>query len=299
MRDNRFGWLIGLAFFWEIAFSQGVVSAQDHQVLPRHKATSPQILAETEYTAAEQSSEGGIKSISDAPISTPSSPVSTTTLDCLIEPHMSVDVATATSGIVRDIDVDRGDMVENKQVLAHLKDDVEMADLAQAKARMALALRKFKRLKTLSKKEMIASEKLDEAKSEYELAKAEFQKASALLQQRTITSPFEGVIVERYVSQGELVDNNKIVRMAQINPLNVEIVAPVSMLGDFTKGTVIEVYPEGPSMGTFEARVLRVDRVVDAASGMFRVRLNLPNPDYKISAGVRCKAVFTLNAHGD
>ena len=40
------------------------------------------------------------------------------------------------------------------------------------------------------------------------------------------------------------------------------------------------------------ARVTVVDRVVDAASGTFGVRLELPNPDYRLPAGLKCKVRF-------
>lgn len=279
--------LIGIMCVWNVALSQESVLGRKHEV-SREDEMASQKISEEEKTTKIDLSMGEHR---ESKVNLQS--VKTTTLDCLIEPHMSVDVATAISGIVKEISVDRGDLIKSKQVIANLEDEVEKADLAQAKARMDLASRKFKRLETLSKKEMIASEKLDEAKSEYELAKAEFQKASALLDQRTILSPFDGVIVERYVVQGELVDKNKIVKMAQINPLNVEIVAPVSMLGQFMKGAIINIYPEGPNTGPYDARVARIDRVVDAASGMFRVRLSLPNPDYSIVAGVRCKAEYS------
>jgi multidrug efflux pump subunit AcrA (membrane-fusion protein) len=35
-----------------------------------------------------------------------------------------------------------------------------------------------------------------------------------------------------------------------------------------------------------------VDRVVDAASGTFGVRLEVPNPNYRLPAGLKCKARF-------
>ncbi|MFN0162035.1 MAG: hypothetical protein ACKVQQ_12450, partial [Burkholderiales bacterium] len=37
-----------------------------------------------------------------------------------------------------------------------------------------------------------------------------------------------------------------------------------------------------------------VDRVIDAASSTFRVRLELPNPDAKLPAGLRCKVDLGL-----
>jgi len=44
--------------------------------------------------------------------------------------------------------------------------------------------------------------------------------------------------------------------------------------------------------GNFRAKVVLIDRLIDAASGTFRIRLELPNPGHKIPAGIRCRVRF-------
>lgn len=218
-------------------------------------------------------------------------PVSATGgLECLIEPYMTVDVATSATGVVKQVYVDRGHIVKSGQVLARLEAEIEKANVAQARARVEFSSRKYGRTRELFKEQIVSEEDLDESKSEDALAQAELQKATELLNQRKIVSPLAGVVVERYVSPGEFVESKKIVKVAQIHPLNVEVIAPVSMLGEFKVGAKVMVFPEGPVSGPLEARVKLVDRVIDASSGTFRVRLDLPNPKFKISAGVRCQA---------
>ena len=47
------------------------------------------------------------------------------------------------------------------------------------------------------------------------------------------------------------------------------------------------------------ANVIVVDRVIDAASNSFRVRLELPNPDNALPPGLRCKVEFEgMSARG-
>lgn len=53
-----------------------------------------------------------------------------------------------------------------------------------------------------------------------------------------------------------------------------------------------EVYPEDPVGGVHKAVVTVVDQVFDAASGTIGVRLELPNPDYAIPAGLKCQVRF-------
>jgi RND family efflux transporter MFP subunit len=211
-------------------------------------------------------------------------------LDCLIEPHKTVELATSALGVMKEMNVDRGDIVKAGDVLARLESEVEKANVAHAKARAEFAAKKHSRMDELFKEQMVSAQQLDEAKTEHDLAQAELQKATELLNQRTILSPFSAVVVERYVSPGELVENKKVIKIAQIHPLNVEIIAPVPMLGDFKMGAKVLVFPEGSASKPLTAYVKRVDRVIDASSGTFRVRLDLPNPNFKIPVGVRCKA---------
>ena len=53
-----------------------------------------------------------------------------------------------------------------------------------------------------------------------------------------------------------------------------------------------EVRLESQESRKYSAYVIIVDRVIDAASGTFGVRLELPNPDYRVPAGLMCKVVF-------
>jgi hypothetical protein len=52
------------------------------------------------------------------------------------------------------------------------------------------------------------------------------------------------------------------------------------------------VIPEQPIGGRYSATVKVVDRVIDAASGTFGVRLELPNRQRAIPAGARCRVRF-------
>ncbi|MCU7808605.1 MAG: biotin/lipoyl-binding protein, partial [Candidatus Thiodiazotropha sp. (ex Semelilucina semeliformis)] len=56
-------------------------------------------------------------------------------LDGVIEPSMSVALSSRIDGILESVDVDVGDVVTKRQVLAQLESQVEQAALAYASAR--------------------------------------------------------------------------------------------------------------------------------------------------------------------
>jgi hypothetical protein len=115
---------------------------------------------------------------------------------------------------------------------------------------------------------------------------------AASLKLRTVRSPLKGVVVDRILAAGEYADPPQLLEMAQIDPLRVEVYAPVSLLGSIEVGMIGRVMPEQPVGGVYEAEVAVVDRVVDAASGTFGIRLALPNSDYALPAGLRCRVQF-------
>jgi len=80
-------------------------------------------------------------------------------------------------------------------------------------------------------------------------------------------------------------------RLAEIDPLNVEVIIPASLYGTVKIGDHADVMPETPK-GIFDAKVVVVDKVINAASGTFGVRLELPNPKQLLPAGARCKVHF-------
>ena len=240
-------------------------------------------------------------------------------LDGLIEPYMVTNVGSGVRGIIETVEVDRGDFVKKGQVVATLQSGVEKATMELARARaevdavikskeaqLAFSDRKKKRYEELYKKETIPFGEMDEAetstvvaelglqeaKDNKRIAELEFQRATAVLEQMFIRSPIKGVVVERLLAPGEFVEEQPILKIAQIDPLNVEAIVPVEFFGSIKVGMQAEVQPEAPVGGVYTAKVKIVDQVIDAASGTFGVRLELPNPDHKLPAGLKCKVIF-------
>ena len=186
-------------------------------------------------------------------------------LNCLIHPYVVITITSPVGGLLETVNVDRGDLVNEGQILAVLDTSVERATGAVAHAQAELSNRR--------------------------LADLELQRTSAEVERRTIRSPINGVVVERFMSPGEFPKQERIFKLAQINPLRVEAYAPVSLLGKITAGTDVQLRPEAPVGGVYKAKVTVVDRVVDAASGTFGIRMELPNPDLRVPAGLKCTVV--------
>jgi len=209
-------------------------------------------------------------------------------MDCMVEPRQVSSVGSAVEGSLAEVLVDRGSFVTKGQVLARLKSPVETATVALRDAQARFGERKVERNQELFRKELISANEKDELETQTRLAKLELAQQLANLDQRTIRSPFAGVVVERYMSPGEHISNDKILKLAEIDPLNVEVVAPVELFGAIRAGMTGEVRLAPLISGVYKARVSAIDKVVDAASGTFGVRLELPNHGGRIPAGIKC-----------
>jgi RND family efflux transporter MFP subunit len=146
----------------------------------------------------------------------------------------------------------------------------------------------------------VAQEDLRTAVLNHRLADLELTRSRAQLALRTINSPIDAIVVQRFLGPGEYVHRDApIVELAAIDPLNVEAYPPVRYFAAIRPGMKGTVMPDAPPNKAREAMVTIVDHVFDAASGTFGVRLSMPNPDWALPAGLRCRVTLELGEEPD
>jgi RND family efflux transporter MFP subunit len=213
--------------------------------------------------------------------------------ECFFEPHLVVRVGSPVAGILESVDVDRGDEVSKGQVIAQLRSDVEKATANLAKARADFDTRRMVRNENLYRDELLSDHDRDEIATQALISDLEYQQSMEVLNERVIRSPVSGIVVERFLSPGEYVQVDSIVQLAQIDPLNVEVIIPATHFGMIRIGQRVPVIPAEPVGGEYTGTVTVVDPVIDAASGTFGVRLELPNRNHEVPAGLKCTVLFS------
>lgn len=252
-------------------------------------------------------------------------PQATKPSGCLIEPEQVADVGSPVTGVIERLPVVLGDTVEAGQPLAMLRADVERAtagvaalrsqvdaEVRAAQANVVLARQKVDRARQLLAQDFVSAQAVEQAVAEAEVASQKLKMAQnqqriygqeqavaqAQLGLRTLRSPIRGVVVERYNNVGERVEDRPVVRVASIDPLRVSLMVPIAQYGQVTVGDTMSIRPELPGLDAVRATVQYVDKVVDAASNTFRVRLALPNPGHRLPGGLRCKADWNSRQAG-
>jgi RND family efflux transporter MFP subunit len=239
--------------------------------------------------------------------------------DCVMDPTLTVKLGSPVTSVLSEVLVDRGDHVKKGLVIAKIESAAEQAQVAvnQARADSTAEIEGKKAIQdakdaTLRRKQDLRysnPQEIDIAQAEATSAKAdvlsaqvshimaqkELLRSQALLDQKIIRSPLDGVVVQRGLGPGEYVrPDNNIVTLASVDPLNVEAYLPVRYYGSIKIGDTAIVHPDDPVGGERQAKVSIVDQVFDAASGTFGVRLLLPNADNAIPGGLRCKVTFDV-----
>lgn len=241
----------------------------------------------------------------------------TESFPCIITPSESVEVGSSVTGVLGDILVERSDSVKKGEVIARIDARVERktVDLAAlrtqdaSEVQTAIVAREFakrerNRLLLLFRKHLVSKQEFDKADTELDLAerkllqararaaqiREELQVAKAQLNQRVIRSPIDGIVAERYLSEGQRVRDQPLVKIIKVNPLHVEVVVPATWYQRIRQGDRMLITPGLPGFEAREGEVIIIDKTIDAASNTFRVTLKLDNPDLTIPAGARCTA---------
>lgn len=243
-----------------------------------------------------------------------------TDMNCVIEPESTVEVGSQDEGILSEVIVKRGDRVKKGQLIAKLDSRLEQLNAKHAKYRANMDVqvrsaqaqvdfreKQLERFKIMLSKNAVSVNDFEQAEIELRLAALsaeaavtdkkiagmEYEIASARLLRRSIFSPVDGVVESINKSPGEYVhEQAPLMKIVQLDPLYVEVFLPVSDYREITRGMEAEVRPEEPIGGVYQAKIVVVDSVFDAASRTFGVRLELDNSSYELPGGLRCKVTF-------
>lgn len=136
-----------------------------------------------------------------------------------VEPVTEVDVGTQVSGIIDKLYADYNDVVKAGQLIAEM-DKVNLeaelrsatAQLASSKTEYEYQQKNYARSKVLHEKQLISDYDYETATYNYEKAKATYEQNQAAmvkvrrnLEYATITSPIDGVIINKAVEEGQTV----------------------------------------------------------------------------------------------
>jgi len=237
-----------------------------------------------------------------------------------VEPVTEVEVGTQVSGIIDKLYVDFNDEVKAGQVIAEM-DKVTLeaeyqssqAQLSSAKTEYDYQSKEYARVKTLHDKELVSDSEYDQALYNYEKASNSYKEAQASMVKvrrnlgyATITSPIDGVVIDRAVEEGQTVaagfETPTLFTIAN-DLTKMQVIADVDEadIGQVTEGQRVEFGVDAYPDDVFEGQVsqVRLEATTESSVVTYEVVITAENPDLKLKPGLTANVtIYTMEKAG-
>lgn len=212
--------------------------------------------------------------------------------------------------------VDIGARVKQGQVLADLDTPEIDQELAQALAQrqqtsssLGLAKSSFERWQQLRQRDAVSQQELDERQSTYTQDVANLAAADANVNRlkqlesfKRIVAPFAGVVTQRNVDVGDLIDagsgtSRALFALAQSDPLRVYVQLPQAYAQNVNVGQQATVTQAELPGQPFHGTITHISGAIDVPTRSLQVEVTLPNPDGKLRPGAYVQVALPAVAH--
>ena len=242
-----------------------------------------------------------------------------------IEPVTEVEVGTQVSGIIDKIYADYNSVVTKGQLIAEMDRVTLQSEVASqraayngAKAEYEYQQKNYERNRGLHEKQLISDTDYEQsvynyekAKSNYESSQASLAKAERNLSYATITSPIDGVVINRAVEEGQTVASGfetptLFTIAADLTQMQVVADVDEADIGGVEEGQrvsfTVDAYPNDTFEGTVTQIRLGEDSSTSSGSSTsstvvtYEVVISAPNPDLKLKPRLTANVtIYTLD----
>ncbi len=213
-----------------------------------------------------------------------------------IRSNESVILKPEIAGRITRLNFSDGQPVQKGQLLVGFDATVNLAEVQQAKAELAIAAANFTRNADLARQKFISERAKDESDANVQVLDAKLALAQARLAKLEIRAPFSGIVGIRTVSVGDYVkDGAELVNLEDISSVKVDFRVPEKFADRTARGQVIEVNVDALPGRVFSAKVDAIDPQVDASGRSSLLRGRIANADGKLKPGMFARVRLILS----
>ena len=215
-----------------------------------------------------------------------------------LEAENEATVVAKVSGVIEKINVEEGDYVRKGQILARLDDEQLEFKLNQVKANLEKIKNDFQRSRKLYEKSLISADAFDKVKYEFQALKAAYDLARLELDYAGIRAPISGVIAERVVKEGNMINiNQPTFKITDFDPLHAILHVPERHMSKLKKGQEVDLKADAINGNMFRGTIKRISPVVDAATGTFKVTIEVADRLNKLKPGMFGRVNIIYDIH--
>ncbi|MDH2326770.1 efflux RND transporter periplasmic adaptor subunit [Cereibacter sp. SYSU M97828] len=210
-----------------------------------------------------------------------------------------VDLAVQAAGIVREVSFRGNDEVEQGALLIQIDERIELADLAAAEAELQLAEAELNRIRTLRERGVSAANTLETQQAAAASARAQVARLTAVLEQKQLLAPFDGVIGIPKVEEGDYVSPGTVFATLQnLDRMQVDFSVPEQDIVTVKVGMPITASTEVGDL-TVTGTIIAVEPRVDPGSRLVAVRAEVENTNRALLPGQFMRVTVELPPEQD
>lgn len=207
----------------------------------------------------------------------------------------SVLIKVEAAGRVDRIHFTEGTRIERGALLVTLEDSIEMAQLEQAKASLALSRTNYERTQELVRANAGTTKARDEAAAKLKMDEASVALAQAVVNKMKVYAPQTGILGLRQVSVGDfLAVGAPIVNVERLDPIKVDFRVPEIFAPAVKRGQSIRIAVDALPGQAFVGEVIAIDPKIDINGRNMVVRASLPNPGGDLLPGMFARVTLSL-----
>ncbi len=198
-------------------------------------------------------------------------------------------------GRVKQILFSDGQRVRKGQLMVQFEDQLQQAQVAQARAELSIAEANHKRNQELVAQNFISQRSLDESAAALEVSRAKLALAQATLQRLQVLAPFDGITGLKQVNVGDyLKDGADIVNLEDIDAVLLDFRLPERFQAKIRAGQKAQLTVDALPGRPFSAIVQAVDPLIETNGRSVGVRGCIDNRQQQLRPGMfaRVNAVF-------
>ena len=206
-----------------------------------------------------------------------------------------VNVTSDVSGRITDILFQAGSEVKQGTPLVKLFEETELADLANYRAQAKVAELSLDRAKQLAARQFGPQATVDSAQAAFDQANAGIAKTEALISQKTVRAPFDGILGVRHVEVGQYLSaGTQIVTLTDLSRVYANITVTEKDSGTLAVGQLVRLKVDAYPGRVFEGKITTIEPQIASDTRNIRVQATLDNPGHVLRPGMFATTTVVL-----
>ncbi|MCC5856404.1 MAG: efflux RND transporter periplasmic adaptor subunit [Idiomarina sp.] len=191
------------------------------------------------------------------------------------------------AGVVTEINFQNGQAVNRGDTLLTLDTDVDIAERDRLAAALDIAEREARRLERLSESQNVSESDLQRAQSEVAQTRAALATQDALIRQKTIRAPFDGVLGIRRVNLGQYVSpGHDLVAIESFTPIFLSFNLPEHRLSSLSVGQRVRASVDAFTSEEFRGEIVAIEPRIRESTRSVEVQALFDNENAQLRPGM-------------